>query len=75
MTRSEALELLYAADRLRAEAMLPTLWCLSAGMGLCNLEFRRSEVRRTGRTHWFDPDGGEWGYHPEDESYNPHWDY
>jgi RHS repeat-associated protein len=35
----------------------------------------RSKDRRTGRTHWYDPDGGEWGYHPDDEGHNPHWDY
>jgi len=24
---------------------------------------------------WFDPDGGEWRYHPADPWHDPHWDY
>ena len=25
--------------------------------------------------HWWDPEGGEWRYHPPDKWHDPHWDY
>jgi hypothetical protein len=24
---------------------------------------------------WWDPEGGEWRFHPEDKWHDPHWDY
>ncbi len=35
----------------------------------------KSSARRKGEKTWRDPDGGEWRYHKEDQSHNPHWDY
>jgi hypothetical protein len=35
----------------------------------------KSKERRRGAEHLWDDQGGEWRYHPEDSSHNPHWDY
>ncbi|MGH3958651.1 PPE domain-containing protein [Mycobacterium sp.] len=35
----------------------------------------KAREQRKGAEHLWDDQGGEWRYHPEDSSHNPHWDY
>lgn len=35
----------------------------------------RESVQKKGEESYYDPEGGEWHYHPEDRWHNPHWDY
>jgi PPE family len=35
----------------------------------------RAREQRKGAEHLWDDQGGEWRYHGEDSSHNPHWDY
>lgn len=36
---------------------------------------RPSKRAREGKKRWYDPEGGEWRYNPEDDQHNPHWDH
>ena len=35
----------------------------------------RDASRNIPEKHWWDPEGGEWRYHPADKWHGPHWDY
>jgi hypothetical protein len=35
----------------------------------------RSATRNNVGNDWWNPEGGEWRYHPLDKYHDPHWDY
>jgi RHS repeat-associated protein len=63
----------YMSERERG---LPPLGVLPPVEGVCEVgpASRPKEQSVGGKSLW-DPDGGEWRYHPGDRWHNPHWDH